>query len=137
PRSRPACAGSPRIRIWGGGWAGPPGTDTSRASVRRSVWSAWRTRTAPRSRVGQHWLAAGTPARAGGMGTADDTMPTLRLGSAGERRRSGGDAAVRELPRRAPTGSAGARVPAASAGLHRLLARADPSADHAGGDVQG
>lgn len=41
------------------------------------------------------------------MGAVDDTMPTLRLGDAGERRRPGGDPAVRELSRRGPTGSAG------------------------------
>ena len=110
--------------------AGAPGGGVphrDRGSVRR--------RGQPAAGRGQkHWLAAGAPARAG-WGQSDDTMPTLRLGGAGERRRSGGDPAVRELSRRGATGPAGAGVPAAPAGLHRLLARADPAADHAGGDV--
>ena len=55
--------------------------------------------------------------------------------SAGERRRPRRDPAVRELPRRGPAGSAGTHVPAAPAGLHRLPARADPAADHAGGHL--
>lgn len=43
-----------------------------------------------------------------GMGTANDTMPTLRLEGDGERRRPWGDATMRELSRRGPTGPAGA-----------------------------
>lgn len=45
--------------------------------------------------AGRSAQARGGDTRASrGMGTEDDTMPTLRLGDAGERRRSGGDPAV-------------------------------------------
>lgn len=45
--------------------------------------------------AGRSALARGGNVRASrGMGTADDTMPTLRLGSDGERRRPWGDAAM-------------------------------------------
>ncbi|CAM5456473.1 hypothetical protein SANTM175S_04106 [Streptomyces antimycoticus] len=77
--------------------------------------------------AGRSALAHGGDTPGGrGMGTVNDTMPTLRLGRRWDDVVDLGATPPCESSARTPTGSAGAGVPAAPAGLHRLLAGADP-----------